>query len=130
MDTISFTRTEAAEDAVGSIFTHDGARSLIDFIPFALEDAFVEAIRGREAAAALPIFGARRVRAVQDEKQGEPRLVRLKACIVAGPLGPVGVAVKTVGLDDDDRLDAWLRDWRSAGDVYRPSLGPESTPAQ
>jgi len=130
MDTLSFTRIEAAEDAVGSIFTHDGGRCLIGFIPFALEDAFIQAVHGRETAAILPIFGVREIGAVQGDKDDETRRVRLKGCIVEGPLGPVGAAVKTVGPDDDHRLDAWLRDWRSAGDAYRPSLGPGSTPPQ
>jgi hypothetical protein len=117
MDLLTFTRLEDAEDAVGSVLTHDGARRLVHFIPMALEEASALAIQAGDAFVAL-----HNVASLSPYRKVGPvpwRLypVRLRGCLIAGPFGPLGNAVKTAALEDERRFEEWLEDWRRAMDA-------------
>jgi hypothetical protein len=121
MDVITFKTRGAAEDAVGSIFTHDGARRLVDFIPFALQDASSEAIRIGDGCAILSMpvvepFCTSPSGLTAAAFWGQSLRIGLKGCVIEGPLGLVGAAVKTAAPDDDSRLEDWLSVWRRAQD--------------
>jgi hypothetical protein len=121
MDVITFKTREAAEDAVGSIFTDDGARRLADFIPLALQDASSEAIRIGDGCAILPMpfvqtFCTSPLGLTASSRHGQHVRIGLKRCVIEGPLGLVGAAVRTAAPNDDSRLEDWLSVWRSAQD--------------